>query len=154
MAATYYILDTSGRLTYTTTITVSPPAYSNATHTLQYWSVDSANNTETAHIATFTVGAPPDTTPPTTKSDIPTNPPVYSAVSTITLTATDNAGGWGVATTYYILDNGGQIIEHEPGHDAEHRRARHPHPPVLVGRPGRQQGNDQHRDLHRSRRVT
>ena len=53
--------------------------------------------------------ASPDTTAPTTTDDAPAdwqNDPV-----TVHLTATDNAGGWGVAHTYYKLDGAGTFSE-------------------------------------------
>lgn len=80
-------------------------------HQIWYWSIDRANNLETPpKTATFTVSAAVDTTPPTTTNSAPpyvvNSVNYYSSVSTITLTATDNAGGWGVARTYYKLDSG------------------------------------------------
>ncbi len=48
---------------------------------------------------------PADTTPPTTTSNATTT---YTGPATITLTGTDNTGGWGVASTYYILDGAPQ----------------------------------------------
>ncbi len=97
---TYYKVD-SGAQTTGTALTVTPPASGIATHTLQYWSVDNAGNTETAHTATFTVAASPDTTPPTTTSNAVAT---YPRPGTITLTAVDNTGGWGVANIYFSLD--------------------------------------------------
>ena len=52
----------------------------------------------------FTVVAP-ETTPPTTGSDAAGT---YSCVASIHLSATDNAGGSGVAHTYFKLDGGSQ----------------------------------------------
>ena len=47
-----------------------------------------------------------DTTPPVTTSDAASS---YVGAATIHLTATDNAGGSGVAHTYYRLDGGAQL---------------------------------------------
>lgn len=88
-----------------TVITIAPPASGSVSHTIYFWSVDKANNTETLKSATFTVNAPADTTPPTTTSNAQS---VYAKPGTITLSASDNAGGWGVANTYYKLDSGAQ----------------------------------------------
>jgi hypothetical protein len=48
---------------------------------------------------------PPDTTAPVTASDAQVS---YAATATVLLSATD-AGGSGVATTYYIVDGGSQV---------------------------------------------
>ena len=102
VAHTYYILDSSPQAEGTTISTnvVGP-------HTIQFWSVDTASNTETPHkTASFTVRTPvPDTTAPTTTSDAVAS---YAYTASIHLTATDNAGGSGVAHTYYILDSNPQ----------------------------------------------
>ncbi len=77
-------------------------------HSIEFWSVDVAGNIETPHkTASFTVTAPPvlDTTAPTTLSNAVAT---YVSNATITLSATDNAGGSGVAATYYRLDGGVQ----------------------------------------------
>ncbi len=103
---TYYILD-GGPLRTGTTVLVAPPSYGIASHNLEFWSVDHANNTETPHnTASFDVAAPPDTTAPTTGSDAVS---YYIGTATITLTAADNPGGWGVEHTYYILDGAGPV---------------------------------------------
>ena len=47
----------------------------------------------------------PDTTAPTTTSDARAS---YAGTATVHLTATDNAGGSGVAHTYHVLDGGAQ----------------------------------------------
>jgi photosystem II stability/assembly factor-like uncharacterized protein len=78
------------------------------THTLEFWSVDAALNVEPTHTVTFTVAAPAppaDRTPPSTTYS-PVDP--YTDPTTIHLTATDNVGGSGVASTYWKLDGGVQ----------------------------------------------
>jgi hypothetical protein len=76
-------------------------------HTLEFWSVDSAGNVESPHkTANFAVAIPaPDVTAPITTSDAAAN---YVHSATIHLTAADNVGGSGVASTYYVLDGGTQ----------------------------------------------
>ena len=70
--------------------------------------MDVAANVETPHkSATFSITAPPvlDTIAPTTSSDAAS---AYVSAATIHLSATDNAGGSGVAHTYHKLDGGAQ----------------------------------------------
>jgi len=101
VAATYYVLD-GGLPVAGTTVSVSAAG----AHTLQFWSVDVAGNTELRKSAAFTVTTPVvlDTTAPVTVSDAKAS---YVASATIKLTATD--AGSGVAGTYYILDGGVQM---------------------------------------------
>jgi hypothetical protein len=100
VAATYYKID-GGAQTAGTSILVSTLG----THTVEFWSVDVAGNTEAHKTATFSVTAPipVDTTPPATASDAQAN---YVSSATIKFTATDT--GSGVATTYYKIDGGAQ----------------------------------------------
>ncbi len=100
---TYYKVD-GGTQVVGTTILVAPPVYASAVHHIDFYSVDNMNNTETAKGATFTVSAQPDSIAPTTVSNASAT---YSAPATITLTATDNSGGWGVSAVYYNLDGAG-----------------------------------------------
>jgi len=99
VANTYYVLD-GGLQTTGTRITVT----SIGGHTLEYWSVDGAGNVELHKLAAFVVAAVPDTTAPVTTSNALT---AYTGSATIALSATD-AGGSGVAHTYYRLDTGAQ----------------------------------------------
>jgi pimeloyl-ACP methyl ester carboxylesterase len=103
VAATYYKID-SGAQAVGTLISVAAPVSGVATHTISFWSVDSAGNVETAHAATFVVSSY-DVTPPTTTSNAVSS---YNGTATIALTATDNSGGSGVAATYYKIDSGAQ----------------------------------------------
>lgn len=101
VAGTYYVLD--GGLPVTgTSVTVTAVG----AHTLQFWSVDVAGNTELRKTAAFTVTAPVvlDTTAPVTVSNALAT---YVSTAAIKLTATD--AGSGVANTYYILDGGTQV---------------------------------------------
>ena len=98
VASTHYVLD-SGAETTGTVVTVSP----SGSHTLEFWSVDVAGNDETPHTTvSFTIT---DSIAPATASDAQ---PTYSNSATITLTATDNAGGSGVASTHYVVDGGAE----------------------------------------------
>ncbi len=97
VASTHYVLD-GGTETTGTALTVS----GSGTHTLEFWSVDAAGNVETPHaVVTFLV----DDVAPATSSDVATS---YANSATISLTATDNAGGSGVSATYYSIDGGAE----------------------------------------------
>jgi peptidoglycan/xylan/chitin deacetylase (PgdA/CDA1 family) len=105
VASTHYTTDGS-------TPTLSSPTYTGPfpvaqTTTVTYASWDNAGNVETAHSQTVTLQQAPDTTPPTTTiscNGAPCSTTGYTAPVTVTLTATDNPGGWGVASTYYTTD--------------------------------------------------
>jgi hypothetical protein len=102
VAATYYRLN-GGTQTAGTAISVTTVG----SYTLEFWSVDVAGNVETPHkSAAFSVTtAPvPDLTPPSTTSDAK---PSYVGSALIRLIAAD-AGGSGVAATYYRLNGGTQ----------------------------------------------
>ncbi len=85
IAATYYILDGKPAQTYAGPMNPGPPG----SHTITYWSVDNAGNTEAKHTTSFT---DTDVTPPTP----PGAPTVLSqTATTVTLTwtaSTDNVG--------------------------------------------------------------
>ena len=136
VAHTYYILDAGVQLEGTSVVVTAPGA-----HTLQFWSVDGAGNIELRKSAAFTITTP-DTTAPVTSSNASAS---YTSTATITLTATD-AGGSGVAHTYYRLD--ARRTGRKP--DRRHQRGRHAHRRVLVGRRrGQRRDTAQDRDLHR-----
>ena len=99
VAHTYYKLD-GGAQAEGTTIAVSTVG----SHTLEFWSVDMAGNTELHHFVSFAVTGF-DITPPVTTSDAVAD---YIDSATLHLSATDNLGGSGVAHTYYKLDGGAQ----------------------------------------------
>ena len=102
VAHTYCILDggtrAEGTVVQTSVI---------GTHTLEFWSVDAAGNPETPHhVASFEITPPvPDLIPPATGSDAMAT---YLGSAAINLIPADNAGGSGVAHTFYILDGGTQ----------------------------------------------
>jgi peptidoglycan/xylan/chitin deacetylase (PgdA/CDA1 family) len=105
VASTHYTTDGSAP-------TLSSPTYTGPfqvaqTTTVQYASWDNAGNAETAHSQTITLNQAPDTTPPTTTiacNGAACSSTGYTAPVTVTLSATDNPGGWGVAKTYYTTD--------------------------------------------------
>jgi len=104
-ASTHYTTDG-------TTPTLSSPTYTGpfpltSTTTVQYRSWDNAGNAEPVESQTIPIQEPPDTTPPTTTISCnggPCSSTGYTAPVTVTLSATDNTGGWGVANTYYTTD--------------------------------------------------
>jgi hypothetical protein len=98
VAHTYCVID-GGERREGALITVAQPASGTAAHTIRYWSVDNAGNSESTKTASFTVTA--DLTPPSTTSDARAS---YSGPARVTLTATDN--GTAKPTTYYVLDGG------------------------------------------------
>lgn len=102
VAATYYQLD-GGALTRGSNISVAAPAAGTKRHTLEFWSIDRARNSETHRVVNFTVSAP-ESIPPKTTSDVM---PSYTGPAVITLAASDE-GGSGVANTYYQVDGGAQ----------------------------------------------
>jgi len=96
VAATYYSLDGAAPVVGTTVVT---SAY--GVHTLEFWSVDNAGNTEAKQSATFFVL---DGSAPVTTSDAKL---IYYSMATIRFTATDPDTG--VAATYYSLD-GAELV--------------------------------------------
>jgi peptidoglycan/xylan/chitin deacetylase (PgdA/CDA1 family) len=105
VASTHYTLNG-------TTPTLSSPAYTGqfpltASTTVNYATWDMAGNESTAASQAISIQEPPDTTPPTTTISCNgaacQSAPYYQPV-TVSLSATDNPGGWGVANTYYTTN--------------------------------------------------
>lgn len=97
VSATYYVLD-GGLRAAGTSVTVGAPG----NHTLEFWSIDKAANEELPHKSvSFLV----DPIAPTTTSDARA---FYNGTATVKLSGIDNAGGCGVANTYYKLDGSTQ----------------------------------------------
>ena len=107
-----------------------------ATHTFTYYSVDNANNTETAHVSNvFRI----DTTPPVTTCNAVANQ-VYQGNTTFTLTPTDRRvrrGEHVVAARQRVLDLGHLDRGHRPrlGRGLAHDL-------LLLDRRRHQQGDD------------
>ncbi len=102
MAHTYYKIDTGGQQTYgNSAFDVS----GDGDHTVSFWSVDGAGNTESAN----TVHVKIDTTAPTTTATY-SNSYVPGSWTNQTVSVTLHPGdgtGSGVAHTYYTIDSGG-----------------------------------------------
>ena len=105
LASTHYTTDGS-------TPTLSSPAYTGAFNltssaTVNFRSWDTAGNAEAVKSQAISIQQSADTTPPTTTiscngSACASTP--YTGQVTLTLSATDNPGGWGVDKTYYTTD--------------------------------------------------
>ncbi len=98
--AIQYQLDGSGTRTYTGPFQVP----TSGPHTLTYRAVDLTGLVETTKTLTFTS----DGYAPSSKATLSpsTITGFYSNPTTVTLSATDNAGGSGVASIEYLLDSG------------------------------------------------
>jgi peptidoglycan/xylan/chitin deacetylase (PgdA/CDA1 family) len=104
-ASTHYTTDG-------TTPTQSSPTYTGAfpltsTTTVQYRSWDNAGNAEATKSQAIQIQEQPDSTPPTTTiacNGAPCSSTGYTTPVTVTLSAADNPGGWGLANTYYTTD--------------------------------------------------
>jgi Tol biopolymer transport system component len=96
VAHTFYRLD-SGAQTEGVVVSVAGLGL----HAIEFWSVDGAGNAESPHkSASFVVA---DAIGPATTSDVVG---AYANAATIHLASTDNAGGSGIAHTYYRIDGG------------------------------------------------
>jgi hypothetical protein len=99
--ATYYTTDgttpTTSSAVYTAPITIA------STSTLKYFSVDNAGNAEAVKSQVIQVdGSPPTTTAGCNGTACSTG--WYTSARQVSLSATDNTGGSGVAATYYTTD--------------------------------------------------
>ena len=94
VTATYFTLD-DGVQTAGTTINVTTVG----SHTIQFWSVDGAGNVETPNVSVFTVR---DVTAPAVTSDAAST---YTGSASVRVTATDEAGGSGLASISLSLDS-------------------------------------------------
>jgi hypothetical protein len=96
---TYYTIDGGGQQTYGAPFDIS----AEGPHTIVYWSVDKAGNTEDANTGHVNV----DLTKPVTTADGLDDGTVWTnAARTVTLSAGDGTGS-GVAHTYYTIDGAG-----------------------------------------------
>jgi hypothetical protein len=104
VANSYYTIDGGGQQTYSGTVTVS----TQGDHTVTYWSVDAAGNTEntnTTHIKLDNV-KPATTLTTSPASPDGTNNWFKQSSVTFTLAATDATSG--VASRFYTIDGGAQ----------------------------------------------
>jgi Chitobiase/beta-hexosaminidase C-terminal domain len=104
VANSFYTIDGGGQQTYSSTVTIS----TQGDHTVTYWSVDSAGNTETASTTHIKLD---NVKPSTTLTTAPASPDGSNnwfkrASVTFTLAATDATSG--VANRFYTIDSGGQ----------------------------------------------
>src|SRR5207249_12106376 len=96
-----YTTDASTPTTASTVYTGPFTVFS--TSAVKFFSVDRAGNTETVKSQSIAI----DTTPPVTTitcNNAPCASGWYKAAVQVALSATDNAGGSGAATTYYTTD--------------------------------------------------
>ncbi len=101
IANTYYSVDGGAQQTYAGPFTVN----GNAQHQVSYWSVDRFGNTETARALVVKI----DNAGPTMQNAVtgtPGNSVYFRSAIQMSLTATDNASGSGVANSYYRIDGG------------------------------------------------
>jgi hypothetical protein len=104
VANSYYTIDGGGQQTYSGTVTIS----TQGDHTVTYWSVDNAGNTENTNTTHIKLDNVKPTTTLTTSPASPdgTNNWFKQSSVTFTLAATDASSG--AATTLYTVDGGGQ----------------------------------------------
>lgn len=101
VAGTHYTVDGGAPRIYTSPFQV----FGEGIHTVQYWSVDEAGNTEAAHSTAVRIDG---TRPATTASPAPAANANdwYPSAVTVTLAPTDNLSG--VGKTFYTVDGGAQ----------------------------------------------
>ena len=136
-ATTLYTVDGGAQQTYSGTVTVS----GQGDHTVTYWSVDNAGNTETTNTTHIKLDNVKPATTLTTSPASPdgTNNWFKQSSVTFTLAATDATSG--VANRFYTVDGGAQqtysgtVTVSGPGR---------PHRHLLVGRQRRQHRDHQH----------
>ena len=100
VASTSYKVDSGSYTTGTSVLIAAPANHSNdGSHTITYYSTDTATNAETPHTATVNI----DTRNPGTTDNAPAG--WQNADTTVTLTPVD-VGGAGIASTHYQIDGG------------------------------------------------
>jgi hypothetical protein len=104
VANSYYTIDGGGQQTYSGTVTVS----GQGDHSVTYWSVDNAGNTENTNTTHIKLDNVKPTTTLTTSPASPdgTNSWFKQSSVTFTLAATDATSG--AANRFYTIDGGGQ----------------------------------------------
>jgi hypothetical protein len=104
LAARYYTVDGGGQQTYSTTVTVS----GQGDHTVTFWSVDNAGNTEAANTTHIKLDNVKPTTTLTTSPAAPDGSNNWFKRSSVTFTLAASDATSGVANRYYTIDGGGQ----------------------------------------------
>jgi hypothetical protein len=108
VARTTYTTDGSDPTSSSTATAYTGPFTVGSTTTVRYYSTDVAGNAEAARSRQISVAAPSDTTAPSTLfrcNDTTCSTGWYqTSPVTVSLTATDNPGGSGVAVTRYTTD--------------------------------------------------
>ncbi|CAG0988524.1 hypothetical protein METP1_02167 [Methanosarcinales archaeon] len=101
---TIYMVNGGPTTTYSAPFVVNTIGQDNVT----YWSTDNAGNVEPQNMVNFTIGnvSIEDTIAPTTTISGVTEDGSFNNSVTITLNATDNAGGSGVNETIYMVNGG------------------------------------------------
>lgn len=106
VASVEYEIDDTGFKPYTAPVTVTTPG----DHAVQYRATDVAGNVSVTGSTPFRiVEGTGDTTPPTVAAEVTGEQDAegnYLDAATVTVSATDNEGGSGVATVEYKLDDG------------------------------------------------
>jgi hypothetical protein len=101
VAASYYTIDGGSQQTYTAAVTIA----SQGDHTVSYWSVDYAGNSEGQHTAHIKL----DNQLPTSTLSLSASPNAngwYTSHPSFSLSASDPTPGSGVAGSFYRLDGG------------------------------------------------
>ena len=109
---TIYMVNGGATVTYSAPFVVDIIGQDN----VSYWSTDNAGNVEPQNMVNFTIGniSIEDTTAPTTTISGVTENGSFNNSVTITLNATDNAGGSGVNETIYMVNGGPTITYSAP----------------------------------------
>ena len=125
---TYYKLDDGAQQTYSAPFNISDSGY----HTIIYWSVDRAGNTESQRSMLIKV----DSVPPSSQASASSTwryDVWYQSPAQIYINATDSASN--IATTYYTIDGGTYPNLHR---GVQHFDRRSSHCQLLECGPGRQ----------------
>ncbi|MCL2503163.1 MAG: cell wall-binding repeat-containing protein [Coriobacteriia bacterium] len=95
-----------GGPTVTASDTVAFTVSGTGIYTLEFFATDNAGNQEATKTANFYLGPVMDTTAPVSSSDVKAS---YTTSATVTITATDEAGGSGVDFITYSLDGSAPV---------------------------------------------
>ncbi|HEY7690722.1 MAG TPA: chitobiase/beta-hexosaminidase C-terminal domain-containing protein [Gaiellaceae bacterium] len=104
VGSTFYRIDAGATQTYSG----SAVSIAQGTHTVSYWSVDTAENVESANTTTIKVDTVKPSTSLTTTPAVPDGSNNWFKRSSVTFTLAASDATSGVANSYYTLDGGGQ----------------------------------------------